>query len=274
MEAAWAGDLDKVKKLSLQAWGPEQDQAPLKIAISDHKGNTPFSIAVLRGHYDLAKALLEIVKAQWSPLKKDKVRFRMDTGGDDDEEYSEDSDGSEGSQNGEPRIVSEKVQQQFTIDNIGHVDLNVESHMKPLQVICQPVPREWSLKNDKLFYHWIQISLFDHMVTIDDMTGLKFLLDLAQHYSSQKIEGDDEEDEDSPTGFVFPQSGFQYAVDHGKTKMLALIIKRTGAGIPLDHLVKKSGVELNRKSRYYQGLTVYGRKRYGYEASPTLQAWY
>ncbi|RGP64578.1 hypothetical protein FLONG3_9493 [Fusarium longipes] len=263
MEAAWAGDLDKVKELSLQAWGPEQDQAPLKIAVSDHKGNTPFSIAVLRGHYDLAKVLLEIVKAQWSPPKKDKVRFRMDTGNDDDDdEYSEDSDSSEGPEDGEPRIVSEKVQQQFTIDNIGHVDLNVESHTKPLQVICQSVPTQWSVENDRLFYHWIYSSLFDHMLSTDNMTGLKFLLDLAQHYSSQKFEGDDdEEDENSPTGFVFPQSGFRYAVDHGKTKMLALIIKRTGAGIPLDHLVKKSGVALNRRPRYYQGLTVYGRKR-------------
>ncbi|CEI64211.1 hypothetical protein FVEN_g9050 [Fusarium venenatum] len=266
MEAAWTGDLDKIKKLSLQAWGPEQDQAPLKIAVWDNKGNTPFSIAVLRGHYDVAKSLLEIVKAQWSPPKKDKVRFRMDTGDDDEEEeeYSEDSDNSDGSQNGEPRIVSEKVQQQFTIDNIGHVDLNVESHTKPLQVICQSVPTDWSVKNERLFYHWINTSLFTHMLCVDNMTGLKFLLDLAQHYSSQKFEGDDGEDgedDDSPTGFVFPQDGFRYAVDHGKTKMLALIIKQTGAGIPLDHLVKKSGVELNRRPRYYQGLTVYGRKR-------------
>lgn len=51
-------------------------------------------------------------------------------------------------------------------------------------------------------------------------------------------------------------------MNHGKTQMLALIIKRTGAGIPLDHLVKKSGVELKQKPRYYQGLTVYGKKRY------------
>jgi hypothetical protein len=40
-----------------------------------------------------------------------------------------------------------------------------------------------------------------------------------------------------------------------------MIIKRTGAGIPLDHLVKKSGVEIKKKPRYYQGLTVYGKKR-------------
>ena len=262
MEAAWAGDVEKVKKLSLQAWGPEQDQAPLKIAVSDNYGNTPFSIAVLRGHYELAKALLEIVKAQWSPPKKDKVRFRMDTGGDEDEEHSEDSDESDDSQDGEPRIVSEKVQQQFTIADIGHVDLNVESHTKPLEVICQSIPTQWSIPNERRFYHWINESLFNHMLAIDDTNGLKFLLDMAQQYSSQKFEGDNEgEDEDSSTGFVFPRSGFNYCVESGKTKLLALIIKRTGAGIPLDHLVKKSGVELKQKPRFYQGLTVYGRKR-------------
>ncbi|EMT61947.1 hypothetical protein FOC4_g10015021 [Fusarium odoratissimum] len=214
MEAAWAGDIEKVKELSLQAWGAEKDQPPLKIAVSDNMGNTPFSVAFLRGHHDLARALLEIVKAQWSPPKKDKVRFRMEAGN-EDEEYESDSDDSDNSSENEPRIVSEKVQDKFTIDDIGHVSMEVESHTKPLQIICQ------------------------------------------------KFEGDDadQEDEGSTCSFTFPQSDFKWAIEHGKTQLLALVIKRTGAGIPLDHLVKKSGVELKRKPRYYQGLTVYGRKR-------------
>ncbi|KAM0251165.1 hypothetical protein ACHAP5_001762 [Fusarium lateritium] len=260
MEAAWAGDLDKIRSLSLQAWGLEQDQPPLKIAVSDNMGNTPFSVAFLRGHHDIARALLEIIKAQWSPPKKDKVRFRMDTG-DEDEDDDETSYNSDDSTDSEPRIVSEKVQQKFTIDDIGHVSMEVESHTKPLQAICQAVPY-WFMEEGHHMYQKQFRSLFVHTFANNDTTGLKALLDMAQHYSGQKFEGDDDEDEDgSCSRFTFPQADFKWAVEHGKTQMLALVIKRTGAGIPLEHLVKKSGVELKRRPRYYQGLTVYGKKR-------------
>lgn len=263
MEAAWVGDLDKIKAFSLQAWGTEQDQPPLKIAVSDNMGNTPFSVAFLRGHHGIAKALLEIIKAQWSPPKKDKMRFRMETG-DEDEEDDENSYNSDDSGDSEPRIVSEKVQQKFTIDDIGRVSMEVESHTKPLQAICQAVP-SWFMEKGQPMYEKQFRSLFVHTFANNDTAGLKVLLDMAQHYSGQKFEGeddDDDEDEDgSSSRFTFPQADFKWAVDHGKTQMLALVIKRTGAGIPLEHLVKKSGVELKRRPRYYQGLTVYGRKR-------------
>ncbi|KAF4955378.1 hypothetical protein FSARC_11864 [Fusarium sarcochroum] len=258
MQAAWTGDLEKVKTFALQAWGSEQDQPPLKIAVSDNMGNTPFSVAFLQGHHDLARALLEIVKAQWSPPKKEKVRFRMDTG-DEDEDSEEESDASD---DDEPRIVSEKVDQKFTIDDIGHVSMEVESHTKPLSVICQSVPN-WRVEKGEIVYKNNNRSLFVHTFDTDDTAGLKALLDMVQHHSGQKFEGGEEEEDDdeSSSSFTFPQSDFKWAVEHGKTQLLALVIKRTGAGIPLDHLVKKSGVELKRRPRYYQGLTVYGKKR-------------
>ncbi|KAF4337053.1 ankyrin repeat [Fusarium beomiforme] len=261
MEAAWVGDIEKVKGLSLQAWGGELEQPPLKIAVSDNMGNTPFSVAFLRKHHDVARALLEIVKAQWSPPKKDKVRFRMDTGN-GDEDYESDSEDSDASNESEPRIVSEKVLDKFTIDDIGHVSMEVESHTKPLQVICESVPN-WFIEKERVIYRKKKRSLFVHTFETNNTDGLKLLLDLAQYHSGQKFEGDDidQDDEGSACSFTFPQSDFKWAVEHGKTQLLALVIKRTGAGIPLDHLVKKSGVELKRKPRYYQGLTVYGRKR-------------
>ncbi|KAH6898608.1 hypothetical protein B0T10DRAFT_505216 [Thelonectria olida] len=261
MEAAWSGDTEKIKALSLQAWGPEQDQPPLKLAISDDRSHTPFSFAFMRGHYETAWAILEIVKAQWSPADKEKVRFKMETHNDDDEEYSdEDSDGS-GSDDNEPRIVSEKVDHKFTIDNIGQVSMQVKSQTKPLTVIEESVP---TLKErDGKVIKLRSTSLFIHVMSLDDNTGLKTLLDMAQHYAGQKFEGDDDEEEDPELlgKFTFPQHEFRWAVEHGKTQQLATIIKRTGAGIPLDHLIKKSGVEMKKKPRFYQGLTVYGKKR-------------
>ncbi|KAF4971655.1 hypothetical protein FZEAL_9782 [Fusarium zealandicum] len=259
MEAAWNGDVNVVKSLSLQAWGAEQDQPPLKIAVYDNMGNTPFSVAFLRGHRDLARAMLEIIKAQWSPPDKEKVRFKMETRDEDEDEYSEED--SDASGDNEPRIVSEKVQQTFTIDDIGHIPMQVKSHIKPLTVLCETVPN-WRVENGKVIYNDDRRSLFIHAFDTDDMGGLKALLDMAQHHSGQKFEGDEEEEGDEPARkFTFPQEDFHWAVQHGKTQLLALVIKRTGAGIPLDHLVKKSGVEVKKKPRYYQGLTVYGKKR-------------
>lgn len=261
MEASWSGDIDKIKALTLQAWGPEQDQPPLKMAIADDRCHTPFSFAFLRGHYEAAWTMLEIVKAQWSPADKEKVRFRMETHNDDDDEIL-DEESDTNSEDNEPRIVSEKVDHKFTIDNIGQVSMQVKSRTKPLTVLQESVPtlRQEDGKTIKLGSK----SLLVHVMEMDDNVGLRTLLDMAQHFAGQKFEGEDDEGDDGETSrkYIFPQYEFQWAIEHGKTQQLATIIKRTGAGIPLDHLVKKSGVEIKKKPRSYQGLTVYGKKRY------------
>lgn len=257
MEAAWAGDLERIKALTLQAWGPDQDQPPLKMAISDHKSNSPFSLAFLGGHLEIAKVILEITKAQWSPTDNDKVRYKMAVP-DREDEYSDDDRTSKSgrSDDGEPRIVVEKVDKKFTIDNIGQISMQVQSSVKPLTSILQPVLT--FIKEDGVLKSTGQRSLFVHCFDTDDQNKLKVLLDWAENSAAQKFDGDDEEFNGS---FTFPQDDFQWAVRHGKPQLLGLVIKRTGAGIPLDHLVKKSGVEIKQKPKYYQGLTVYGRKR-------------
>lgn len=245
-----------MKSLTLQAWGPEQDQPPLMMAISDQMKNTPLSLAFLRGHYEAARAVLEIVKAQWSPENKDKVRFKMESR--DEDSYDSEGDCSDASEDSEPRIVSEKVDKQFTIDDIGKVSMQVQSHRKPLGPILETVA-DFVMEDGKPVSNGLTSGLFIHCFKHDDLTGLKFLLDMAQHYAREKYEGDEEEE--SSEGFTFSQNDFLWAVEHGKTRLLAHVIKRTGAGIPLDHLVKKSGVDIKKKPRYYQGLTVYGKKR-------------
>lgn len=91
------------------------------------------------------------------------------------------------------------------------------------------------------------------------MQKLKFLLDVCERWSSQTTDPEDE-----ASGFyTFPDDAFKRAVELGRLELLGEIIKRTGAGLPLEDLVKNSGLELVVKPRYYQGLTVYGKKRYG-----------
>jgi hypothetical protein len=47
-----------------------------------------------------------------------------------------------------------------------------------------------------------------------------------------------------------------------------LQIRLTGVGIPLNELIKTSGVELKTKPRYYQGLSVGGKKRADWAQAP------
>ncbi|KAG8421227.1 hypothetical protein J3458_003122 [Metarhizium acridum] len=259
MEAAWSGNLERIKELTLQAWGTRRDQPPLKIVISDNDNNSPFSIAFLHGRFDVAKAILEIVKAQWSPADKDEVRYRTKQDPpDDQDDYYSDEDASEES-NSEPQLESRVVDKNFTIEDIGQVSMQVKSSITPLQHLCDSVSTFNVRDGEASKAKRNRRTLFQHVMENDNVSGLKVLLDMAQHFSEEKTSSNHADEASSK--FTFSERDFRWAVEHGKTQMLSLIIKRTGAGVPLDHLVKKSGVEVREKPRYYQGLTVHGEKR-------------
>ncbi|KAK3329602.1 hypothetical protein B0H66DRAFT_31713 [Apodospora peruviana] len=247
-EAAWDGDLEKIKKLTLTSWDNAQTEAPLKIAVRDQHNHTPFGLAFVRGHHHVAKAVLEITQAQYTPEVKPKTRFRFGT---EPPEYSDDEGSvygdSEASDDSEPRIYAEIVDAQFTIENVGQVSMQVNSHTKPLEFL------DWTLRgldNENR-------SPLSYVIHNKDMKGLRFLLDMGEYFGSQKLEGENE-----VSGFYsFPADDFRAVIKSGHTDMLAEIIRRTGAGLPLEHLVNDSGIEVKEKPLYYQGLTVYGKKR-------------
>ena len=247
----------------MQSWDEDHSEPPLKIAVSDVKSNNPFSIALLRGHQEVANAILEIAQAQYVPAEKENKRFTMETSGEDSDDGSaeDDSDGDDDSDS-EPRIVGKTIDKTFTIENIGQVSMQVKSRTRPLNLLLWTAPTFKMLNGQATDPDWSQISLLRFATRNDDRALLTWLIDMGVHFASQKLEGDEEE----ATGFfTYPNDDFLWAVEHGKLPLLADIIKRTGAGIPLDHLVKKSGVEVKEKPRYYQGLTVYGKKRYAYD---------
>lgn len=142
-EAAWSGDLDKIKKLCLTSWDEEQTEAPLKIALYDNKGNSPFSLAYFRGHHDVAKAILEIAQAQYTPREKPEAEYKMhvndtyedDCSMDDSENESVCSGGSG------PDIYRHIVGGEFTIENIGEVSMKVKSHTKPSEILHRNYPK-------------------------------------------------------------------------------------------------------------------------------------
>lgn len=137
-DAAFHGDLGTIKTLTLTSWDEAKEEAPLKIAVWDQSGNNPFSLAFSRGHYDVAKAVLEIAQAQYAPEEKPKTRYRMQAAdehsdySDDDSECSDEE--SVHSTDSHPRIYSQIVDAQFTIDNVGQVSMKVNSRTKPLEL--------------------------------------------------------------------------------------------------------------------------------------------
>ncbi|KAL6891139.1 hypothetical protein HDV57DRAFT_284471 [Trichoderma longibrachiatum] len=257
MEAAWTGDVETIKSLTLRAWGPNNEEPPCKMAIYDNSQNCPFSVAFLRGHHTAAKAILEIIRAQWSAPEKEKVRYKMQSRDDDaeSEDHDDDSDGSES--DSELRIVSETIDKAFTIDDIGHISMQVKSHVRPIDVITGNA-NSIVTNDDGLPQLGGTASLLRQAIEAEDTTNLKLLLGLIKEYEHSELTGDEE---GTSKRFSLDSNDFLFAVQSGNTEALSLLIKRTGAGIPLDHLVKKSGAELKQKPRYYQGLTVYGKKR-------------
>lgn len=252
--------METIKSLTLQAWGPNKEEPPCKMAIYDNSQNSPFSVAFLRGHHTTAKAILEIIRAQWSAPEKEKVRYKMQSRDEDDDSGDNNDDSDEAESDDELRIVSETIDKAFTIDDVGHVSMQVKSHVRPVDVITGNANR-LIMKDGAPPELGGTASLLLQAIEADDTTNLKLLLGWIKEYEDSELTGDEE---GSSKRFNLNSNDFIFAVQSGNTEALSLLIKRTGAGIPLDHLVKKSGAELKQKPRYYQGLTVYGKKRYGH----------
>ncbi|KAK3356243.1 hypothetical protein B0H65DRAFT_72260 [Neurospora tetraspora] len=257
-EAVWNGDLDKVKKFTLTSWDDAKQQPPLKIAVEGHNGHNPFTLALQRGHYDLAKAVLEIAQAQYSPPEKAKTRYTMNKSGEVDEEDDDDSSSDESA----PRIVGETVDDQFTIDTIGQVSMQVKSHTLPVNLLKgRTATSVWGggrWGNRQVLINgedtWDPLT---YAVTNNDLKLLKFVLDMGEHFGSLQLDPATE----PPKFFSVPDGVFAYAIGEGRIEVMAELIRRTGAGLPLEHLVEGSGLELKEQPRYYQGLSVYGKKR-------------
>jgi hypothetical protein len=97
-EAAWTNDLEKIKAITLAPWEYKDSKVlepPLRIAIQDANGFSPFSIAVLQGHRDLARKIVEICATQYH--KDDglnsRQRWNMRTNADSGDDDCESDDG-------------------------------------------------------------------------------------------------------------------------------------------------------------------------------------
>jgi hypothetical protein len=95
-EAAWSNDLEMVKKLTLTPWKSDMkidEMTPLRVATQDSNGFSPFSIAVLRGHRELARKIIEICAIQYHKEDNPTFKKRWDTIPNDSDDESDDCEG-------------------------------------------------------------------------------------------------------------------------------------------------------------------------------------
>jgi ankyrin repeat protein len=137
-QACWDADLPTIKEHTLAVWG--DNQSPLKIAVQDSHNFSPFSIAVLRKHFDIAKAVLEIAHAQYAPEEKPGAKHTLRPADEDDSDDEGDQD--------DFQIYAEIVDDRFTVENIGEVQNQVKSNITPLTMISWYCPVFHFLEDD------------------------------------------------------------------------------------------------------------------------------
>jgi ankyrin repeat protein len=273
-QAAWDGDLDTIKSLTLAAWGPENDKTPLKVAITDGIDESPFTLAVLRGHFEIARGIVETAYTQYDPnemKEKEKARYRLgnvrDEQSNDDEDEDED-EASDASDSSAVPVRKEMVDELFTI-NIGEVTTSAKSKISPLTFLEWSSSSLWNYVkfcgDDKKFTYGLDtqevgqrgygISLLSWAIITNYMPLFSLMLDLQVEWIDRLAK--DAKSKEIPAGFpTFSQNEFGLAIQYGRLDMLAEMIKHGGAGLELESLVKKSGVKYQEKTEFYQGLSV------------------
>ncbi|KIW13836.1 hypothetical protein PV08_06616 [Exophiala spinifera] len=283
-EAAWSGDSDTVRSLCLEG------SRPLSVAVSDLRSFSPFSIAVLRGHLELATLIVEIATAQYQPDKKsDQYHYTVQAIDDDeDSDYSE-RESSEDSR--EVKVLAQLVNDTFTIDDVVALAENVKSKISPETLVkwnCNVDralaedadeakvseafgtyrrPTVW-MRGNRSAQSWSWFheafdsiqntrrhSLVRYAIFTNDLVLLKFLIKTGTAIAIRK------EDEENLKIMNIDQGDFELAVRLGRLEMISEMIRTTGYGLPLQKMFQTSGVKVDEKPQYYQGLTVHGKKR-------------
>ncbi|RAL07027.1 ankyrin repeat protein [Aspergillus homomorphus CBS 101889] len=265
-QAAWAGDLETVKYLTLTIGDAEHDHLPLQIAVLDQHGFSPFSIAALRGHRQLAKIVLEIAQAQYK-LEEPDVHEVYDLDMEDEDMSSdEDSDNI--------RFRKDVVDNRFTIEDIGEVAGQVRSEISAYDMFL------WNFQGSKFLAAQnirdaealdngsglsqdtseCPNGLVEYAIWVNDVELLRFLLKLGQEFVQVKTSGD-------AKIYRVTNGVTQFAMRKGHTDCLEELLRNTGADLPIDIMLQSCGIDIKKKPKYYQGLSIHGKKRADWAAA-------
>ncbi|KAM0715936.1 hypothetical protein Q7P37_008450 [Cladosporium fusiforme] len=258
-EAAWRADVKTIKELTLLAWTDSEGEKrpPLQIAVQDKQNHSPFSIAVLRGNLDIAKMILEIAEAQYTPPDPPKARsYRVAT----DSESGEDEDGDDASDGctGLPMASEEVIDDNLTIEDIGEVSLSVKSNIRPEDMVYWDTPKE----PEHVRRGWTPHDLVQSALARGDTQLLSFLLDVSDHHVSQidttSAKRAHNNDRNPFHQYIETLPVLKLAEPH----QLAELIKRTAFGMSIQELALENGEnDTTAEPKYYQGLNVRGKKR-------------
>lgn len=248
-------------------WGPAGDQLPLEIAVCDEHFFSPLAIAILRGHLDLATAILDILRAQYKVKDLEpRKRFKMNDSDYSDDEASGDDDSDDLS------IQSEDADKPLTYENIGEVKTQVESNVTPLNALTQCCSADRFIDitsttasrggpSSPLFMPNLKpddpgnaLDLMKYAIIRNDVTMLVFLLENGQRLA--KTDPSEEQ-----VTYSVSRDDFQLAIILGRVDCLAEMIKRNAAGLPLAKISEECGAQTKEQPQYYPGLSIRGQKR-------------
>ena len=267
-QSVWEGDVATVKSMTLSNWGPSGESLPLQIAVRDSNNVAPFAIAVYRGHTSLAKVILEIAQAQYQPPDPAKARTMYAIDGDSDKQSDDD---------GQLNIHSELVDEDFTIADIGALAGTIKSKTSALEMLSWSA-QTWRFSEKPESKAKLDLCLASRSQLVQSCRWEVYLsprenFDRAWrertmlsgsllHYAIAKESTDlvrfllqCGSDNAAPAGlpepkqFTIEPGDWLFAIERGNTQILAELIKATGAGMPLEYLVKQSGVEEAEKPR-------------------------
>ncbi|KIA75517.1 hypothetical protein HK57_00016 [Aspergillus ustus] len=248
-EAAWTGDVTTIKQLTTTVPDGSYHRSPLEIGVCDSRGCSAFVIAVLRGHLDVADAILAIAAAQYKPADEPKARYRMPRYESDDEASTESGiDESHGI-----RLEKEILEPQFTIENVGQIQTEAESKTNPVSILDEESDLNPFLKEPT---EEAITTLVGYAIWTDDTKLLNYLISRGQQLNERFPE---EGDEFEPYGIY--DDDFLMAIRLGKLHCLEILIKRTGAGLDLDELIEENKIEAIETPGHYRGLSVRGKRR-------------
>jgi len=286
-EAAFAGDIEKVKALCLSS---DDSARALQITVFDDNGFDPFNIAVLKGHHELAGIVLDIAAAQYENNKETKrMQYSLQPYGSDDERDS-DTASSVVDDDEQPKFYVHLVDDNFTVDDVAALSKDVKSNVRP-QHLLQRIFELWRVMDmgrdqalqqcrvDRSFNPdayvgwrdkkkpWIQFdqcardesyrtrfSLWTYAVVSNNVQLLKFLLESEVKYSM-------EEPNELLKSLDNRRSEMRHAMNLGHREIVDTLISYRGTLLPLHHLAERSGIVVEEAPKYYQGLSVYGQKR-------------
>ncbi|KEF54464.1 uncharacterized protein A1O9_09631 [Exophiala aquamarina CBS 119918] len=302
-EACWTGDTETVKSLCLAK------KEPLKVAVKDSRGCSPFSVATLHGHYDLAQLIVEIATVQFQPKSEsEKYRYTLDPGyhrHHDSLDHGSDSDSccdSEDTYQSDIGILAHLIKDKFTVDDITALADSVQSNVDPLTMVSWefPVSRAVESSNESkrimrflsrlttpspyvgdypsTSWGWFNAAFsaisshnVDSLVRFAIVTDDIRLLRFIIKIGNELTQ--QKSDEGALKAFPIDHTDFRLAIRLGRVEMIAEILKSTGFGFPLQKIIQQSGVKLERSPDQYQGLTVHGKKRQHYVDAARGRPW-